>query len=362
MRLPAATRGLAALRGRFLCRAAVFSPPPPVCRLQYDKLQTDLQQASTAASRLAEENCELKSREDAADPALGAGVADPLAVQQVARQMEALLVEKSKLVQENDRLLRENTGLQVGGPWPRWRGSRRVMGGDHAAASHAWRARPPGWAPAGAAGVHAATHAAGGRRGAVWVRRGGAAVACGPVATCERGGGACRGRHRCSARRCRVGCCAGQRVTRSTMFAAVHSFSTLVPLLTIRGLVVSDELWRSLQRQPPSPAAHSSHVERDGAGVGVPAGRRTEGACERRGMATAPSGQPGGGRGRGGGGAGRQQGAQQVQVSDAPLAHRAGRGGRAAAAAAATALCPLRAGAGRRWSRSITRSGRGPPR
>lgn len=29
--------------------------------------------------------------------------------------MEALLSEKSKLVQENDRLLRENTGLQVGG-------------------------------------------------------------------------------------------------------------------------------------------------------------------------------------------------------------------------------------------------------
>lgn len=40
-------------------------------------------------------------------------MADPVAAQQVARQMEALLQEKSKLVAENDRLLRENTGLQV---------------------------------------------------------------------------------------------------------------------------------------------------------------------------------------------------------------------------------------------------------
>jgi hypothetical protein len=69
------------------------------------------------ASRLAQENCALKSHGPKAagvDPALGG--ADPLATQQVARQMEALLVEKSKLVQENDRLLRENTGLQVGRP------------------------------------------------------------------------------------------------------------------------------------------------------------------------------------------------------------------------------------------------------
>lgn len=36
---------------------------------------------------------------------------------QVARQMEALLTEKSRLVAENDRLLRENTGLQVRIAW-----------------------------------------------------------------------------------------------------------------------------------------------------------------------------------------------------------------------------------------------------
>lgn len=87
------------------------------CRLQYDKLEADLQQASTAASRLAQENCELKSLGGApVDSALGG--ADPLAAQQVAKQMEALLQEKSKLAQENDRLLRENSGLQVGG----WQG------------------------------------------------------------------------------------------------------------------------------------------------------------------------------------------------------------------------------------------------
>ncbi|EFN54446.1 hypothetical protein CHLNCDRAFT_135865 [Chlorella variabilis] len=80
-------------------------------RLQYDKLEADLQQASTAASRLAQENCELKSLGGApVDSALGG--ADPLAAQQVAKQMEALLQEKSKLAQENDRLLRENSGLQ----------------------------------------------------------------------------------------------------------------------------------------------------------------------------------------------------------------------------------------------------------
>lgn len=37
---------------------------------------------------------------------------DPLAQEQVKLQMEALLREKARLAQENDRLLRENTGLQ----------------------------------------------------------------------------------------------------------------------------------------------------------------------------------------------------------------------------------------------------------
>ncbi|KAI3435638.1 hypothetical protein D9Q98_001696 [Chlorella vulgaris] len=76
-------------------------------RLQYDEMHKDLQQASMAANRLAEENSSLKSR--GGDPA---PEVDPMAAQQVAKQMEALLLEKSKLAQENDRLLRENTGLQ----------------------------------------------------------------------------------------------------------------------------------------------------------------------------------------------------------------------------------------------------------
>ena len=60
-----------------------------------------------------QENSQLKTRSlpPGADPSL----ADPLAAQQVTAQMESLLVEKSKLAQENDRLLRENTGLQVSG-------------------------------------------------------------------------------------------------------------------------------------------------------------------------------------------------------------------------------------------------------
>ena len=37
---------------------------------------------------------------------------DPLAAEQVMRKMEALLAEKARLTQENDRLARENTGLQ----------------------------------------------------------------------------------------------------------------------------------------------------------------------------------------------------------------------------------------------------------
>jgi hypothetical protein len=37
---------------------------------------------------------------------------DGMAAQQVKLQMEALLREKARLAQENDRLLRENTGLQ----------------------------------------------------------------------------------------------------------------------------------------------------------------------------------------------------------------------------------------------------------
>ena len=36
---------------------------------------------------------------------------DPLAAEQVMRQMEALLEEKARLAQENNRLARENTGL-----------------------------------------------------------------------------------------------------------------------------------------------------------------------------------------------------------------------------------------------------------
>ena len=36
---------------------------------------------------------------------------DPLVAEQVTLQMEALLEEKARLAQENDRLLRENSGL-----------------------------------------------------------------------------------------------------------------------------------------------------------------------------------------------------------------------------------------------------------
>jgi hypothetical protein len=65
-------------------------------REQYDKLQS----APGANS--------LGLAAGDADPA----GADPLAAQQVKQQMEALLHEKARLAQENDRLLRENNGLQ----------------------------------------------------------------------------------------------------------------------------------------------------------------------------------------------------------------------------------------------------------
>lgn len=84
-------------------------------------MQADLQQASCQASRLAQENDVLKLR--GLPPEVDPALADPVAAQQVARQMEALLQEKSKLVAENDRLLRENTGLQVRMLCPRLKGA-----------------------------------------------------------------------------------------------------------------------------------------------------------------------------------------------------------------------------------------------
>ena len=59
--------------------------------------------------------------------------------------MEALLAEKSRLVAENDRLLRENTGLQV----PRAVGSTRGRGGG----SVLLVARGGGWQLAGGGGA-----------------------------------------------------------------------------------------------------------------------------------------------------------------------------------------------------------------
>lgn len=133
-------------------------------RLQYDKLQADLQRTSSAASRLAQENSALKSR--ASDPA--AGEVDPVAAQQVACQMEALLLEKSKLVQENDRLLRENNGLQARGSAGRGKTTRSTM-----ATTARPEPTPVSCACAGASGVHgAAPGAAGRRRRAVWLRGG----------------------------------------------------------------------------------------------------------------------------------------------------------------------------------------------
>jgi hypothetical protein len=83
---------------------------PLIARVEYEELETQLQHTSTTASKLAEENSELKRIVIMeADPC---GL-DPVAVQQVTAQMEALLVEKARLLQENDRLLRANTGLQV---------------------------------------------------------------------------------------------------------------------------------------------------------------------------------------------------------------------------------------------------------
>jgi hypothetical protein len=155
--------------------------PAPPCRLQYDKLQGELQQASSQASKLEQENSQLKTRSlpPGADPSL----ADPLAAQQVTAQMESLLVEKSKLAQENDRLLRENTGLQVSG---RQCGNiiRRVerKGLARSWVHKGWSALEGGVHPlialciacnvsAGAAGVLPGTPVpAGGGWGAVWVR------------------------------------------------------------------------------------------------------------------------------------------------------------------------------------------------
>ena len=117
------------------------------CRLHYEKLQQDLQQTSSTANQLAAENSQLKSSSGAAAaatsrlrrgvPGVGPGRSttapqdagdDPLAAQQVTQQMQALLVEKSKLAAENDRLLRENTGLQVGGSGWMVQPSQRAVG------------------------------------------------------------------------------------------------------------------------------------------------------------------------------------------------------------------------------------------
>ena len=104
----------------------------PACRDEYQKLEHDLERTNTTANKLAVENTQLKRR--GPQPPMDPAAADPLAVQQVTSQMELLLTEKSKLAEENARLLRENTGLQVralGGaqpaPLPLSAGSQRAL-------------------------------------------------------------------------------------------------------------------------------------------------------------------------------------------------------------------------------------------
>jgi hypothetical protein len=82
------------------------------CREEYDKLQAGLQ---ATGGRLPGAGAEGPALHHAAsaEPGPNLAEADTLASQQLTAQMEALLGEKSKLAQDNARLLRENTGLQV---------------------------------------------------------------------------------------------------------------------------------------------------------------------------------------------------------------------------------------------------------
>lgn len=124
------------------------APPAPPRRLQYEKLQGDLESAASQASRLAQENSALKcSGGPGVPPGPDPWLADPTAAAQVAKQMEALLSEKCKLAAENDRLLRENNGLQVRGGavvgqsawtqcWGCSAGGRRLRAAGRAAVRH----------------------------------------------------------------------------------------------------------------------------------------------------------------------------------------------------------------------------------
>lgn len=74
-------------------------------------MQLDLQKTSSEAKTLAEENSML--RKTAVEKEDLSSFSDHLATEHMLmRQMETLLEEKARLAQENDRLIRENTGLQ----------------------------------------------------------------------------------------------------------------------------------------------------------------------------------------------------------------------------------------------------------
>lgn len=79
---------------------------------EYETLQRDLKnKISSSGGDNASNTAVVSKFTDGDDDDSPEGGADSLASEQVMGQMEALIAEKARLAQENDRLLRENTGL-----------------------------------------------------------------------------------------------------------------------------------------------------------------------------------------------------------------------------------------------------------
>ncbi|KAL4541934.1 hypothetical protein Ndes2526B_g06427 [Nannochloris sp. 'desiccata'] len=79
---------------------------------EYENLQQELKNKATSgdSGNNSNKTADFSESIDGDNNASGGGV-DSLASEQVMGQMEALIAEKAQLAQENDRLLRENTGL-----------------------------------------------------------------------------------------------------------------------------------------------------------------------------------------------------------------------------------------------------------
>ncbi|KAK9843503.1 hypothetical protein WJX81_006267 [Elliptochloris bilobata] len=78
-------------------------------RDQLQRVQAKLQATSSKCTALAQENSLLRER---TSPAAASPPVDDALTEQVAAQLHALLQEKAMLASENERLLRENCGLQ----------------------------------------------------------------------------------------------------------------------------------------------------------------------------------------------------------------------------------------------------------